>query len=80
VSGLSPLGDILVLELTRGSYRYISQCFYCGAFFGHRQDVAFVGASRQSRHSRPAVSATSFELLYLLKLLYDMLASAVTNT
>ena len=33
-----------------------------------------------SRHSRPAVSVTSFELLYLLKLLYNMLASAVTNT
>jgi len=49
--------------------QYISQCIYCVTFWCS-QDVVLVGAGRTSRS---AEFATSSELLYLLKLLYNML-------
>jgi len=77
MSELAPLGDILVLGLTRDSCRvYKTVIVMFGILL--RQSRCSLRGSR-SDCCRSANSLRRLSILCLLKLLYDMLASAVTN-
>ena len=76
MSELSPPGDILVLGLTRDSCRvYKTVIVMCGIRTPSRCSYS----GRRSGLADLLEFATASELSCLLNMLYDMLASAVTN-
>ena len=77
MSELSPPGDVLVLGLTRDSCRVYKTVIVMFGILRTPSRCSYSG--RRSGLADLLEFATASELSCLLNMLYDMLASAVTN-